>query len=86
LRNHIAAERRAAAAEGRAEGVAEGEARGRAEGEARGRAEGRAEGEARGVVAMCKEFGLTAAAAAAKVAERLGIGLPEAEALTKTLW
>jgi hypothetical protein len=74
LRNHIAAERRAAAAEGRAEGRAEGEAR------------GRAEGEARGVVAMCKEFGLTAAAAAAKVAERLGIGLPEAEALTKTLW
>jgi hypothetical protein len=62
LRNHIAAERRAAAAEGRAEG------------------------EARGVVAMCKEFGLTAAATAAKVAERLGIGLPEAEALTKALW
>lgn len=74
LRNHIAAERRAAAAEGRAEGRAEGEAR------------GRAEGEARGVVAMCKEFGLTAAATAAKVAERLGIGLPEAEALTKALW
>jgi hypothetical protein len=35
---------------------------------------------------MCKEFGLTAAATAAKVAERLGVGLPEAEALTKAYW
>jgi hypothetical protein len=106
LRNYVASERRAAVAEGLAEGLAEGHATGlaeghatglaegratglaagRAEGRAEGRLEGHAEGQAVGIVGMCKDFGLTMAATASKLAEKLSLSIPEAEALAKNLW
>lgn len=54
--------------------------------EAEGMAKGRAEGEAAGIVAMCKEFGVSVSETAAKLSERLGMTAIDAEVLVEALW
>ena len=76
--------RRAALAEGRAEGEAKGRAEGRAEGEAKGRAEGeakgRAEGEAKGIASTARNL-LRMGLEVSKISEATGLSPDEIEAL-----
>jgi len=75
-----------ATARGLARGMAEGRAKGMAEGRAEGRAEGQAEGEARGIVSAYKDLGASASDAIAKLVDKLGFDVSDAEALVKSLW
>ena len=72
--------RRAARAEGIAEGEARGKAEGIAEGEAKGKAEGIAEGEAKGITSTARRM-LARGVSPEQVADFTGLSLDEVEAL-----